>query len=150
MMSKRIISSVLGVLAFFAGLLATVFTIEGFEDFRTPAVSFGVAAIGEILMGSTALTGLGMGIRFLRFAWRGRDERNSSWLRPALLGIGCFFPAVLLSLPLTILWARHTWPGDGQKYFAALQVSLCIGLAAAIVGCAVLLKKRHTAWSLGK
>ncbi len=149
-MWKRIIASILGAIVLFAGIIASVFTIEGLEDFRDPAVSFWFTAIGETLMCSIALTGIGMGGRFLRFAWRGRDERSSSWLTTALLGIACFFPISLLSLPLTILWARHTWPGDGQSDFAALEVSLYIGLAAAIIGCIVLLKQRRMSSRLDK
>jgi hypothetical protein len=58
-----------------------------------------------------------------------------------LLGGGFFFPGFIFSLPLTIIWARHTWPGDGQSDLAAMQVSCYIGVAAAIVCCVVLLKK---------
>jgi hypothetical protein len=63
-------------------------------------------------------------------------------MRPMLLGIGFFFPGFVFSLPLTILWARLTWPSDGQSDLAAMQVSLYIGLTAAIVCTIVLLRKR--------
>jgi hypothetical protein len=59
-----------------------------------------------------------------------------------LLGIGFFFPGFVFSLPLTVLWARHTWPGDGQDYLAAMDASSCVGVAAAII-CFVVLLKKH-------
>jgi hypothetical protein len=149
-MSKRIVSSILGAIGLFAGLIAGVFTIEGAQDFTNPAVPFRLAVLGELLMCSMSLAALIIGVRFLRFAWRGRNDRSSSWLKTALLGFGCFFPGVLFSLPLTIFWARYTWPGDGQAVLAAIEVSLYIGIAAAIICSAVLFKKRHTALSLSK
>lgn len=144
-MSKRIVASALGVIAVFAGLIALAYAIEAIEDFSNPAVPFRLAAVGELIMFSIALAALGIGIRFLRFGWRGSSNGSSGWVRPVLLGIGFFFPGFVFSLPLTILWARLTWPGDGQSDLAAMEVSLYIGVAAAVVCCAVLLKKRrHT------
>ena len=48
----------------------------------------------------------------------------------------------MFSLPFTVLWARHKWPGDGQNDFAAMEASFYIGVAAAIICFALLLKQR--------
>jgi hypothetical protein len=146
-MWKRIIPSTLGVAALVAGLIALVPTIDLIEELRLPAVSFWFAAMGELLMLSITLAEVVMGIWFLQFARRARNDLSGSWVRPVLLGIGCFFPGLVFSLPLTVFWARHTWPGDGQSVLAALEVSFNIGIAVAIICCAMLLRKcevRHT------
>ena len=38
-------------------------------------------------------------------------------MRPLVLGIGCFFPGFMFSLPITMVWAgyRRGAPGDGIK-----------------------------------
>jgi hypothetical protein len=141
-MSKRIVASIVGVLAVLASLIAFAKAFFGLEDFRNPAVPLRVVGAGELIMCSIALAALGMGIRFLRFAWSGRTDPSSTWVKPVLLGIGFFFPGFMFSLPLTVLWARHTWPGDGQSYLAAMDASVCVGIAAAIICLVVLLKKR--------
>ena len=142
-MSKRIIAAAVGVVAVLASLIAFAKTFWGLEDFRNPAVPFRFAVIGELVMCAIALATLGMGIRFLRFAWSGRSEGSTTWMRPVLLGIGFFFPGLVFSLPLTALWARQRWPGDGQNYLAAMEASFYIGVVAAIICCVVLLKKRN-------
>jgi hypothetical protein len=140
-MSKRIIAAILGAIAVFASLIPFGYAFEIFRDFKNPDVSFRVTVLGGLLISSIALTALIIGIRFLRFAGSGRDDRSSSWVRPLLLGVGSFFPGFLFSLPLTILWANHTWPGDGQSVFAAIEVSVYVGLATAVI-CSILLWKK--------
>ena len=143
-MSKRIIASTVGVIAVFASLIAFALAFWKLEDFRNPDLPFRLVAVSELIMCSIALAALGMGVRFLRYAWTGRSDASiNSWARPVLLGIGFFFPGFIFSLPVTLLWARHKWPGDGQNYFAAMDVSFCVGVAAAIICCAVLFKKRN-------
>ena len=59
-------------------------------------------------------------------------------MRPLVLGIGCFFPGFMFSLPITMVWAgyRRGAPGDGIK------ISFYIGFLATIICWIVLLKKR--------
>jgi len=142
-MSKRIIAGILGAIALFASLLPLGYTFEIFRDFKNPDVNFRATALDGLLLFTIALTALVIGIRFLRFAGSGRGDRSSSWLRPLLLGVGSFFPGFVFSLPLTILWANHTWPGDGQSVFAAMEVSVYVGLAASII-CWLLLWKKSS------
>jgi hypothetical protein len=142
-MLKRILGLSVGAIAVFAGLLALAWAIEGIGDFRNPAVPFRLVVAGELVMCAMAFAALGTGIRLLRFGWSGRSGRSSSWVRPVLLGIGFFFPGFVFSLPLTLLWARHTWPGDGHSYLTAMEVSFYIGFGAAIICCIVLFKKRY-------
>lgn len=151
MKSKRIIASALGVAALLAALIAILPAIDLIIELRVPAaaVSFWFATMGVLLMLSIALAEFGIAIWFFRFARREHDV-GASWIRPILVGVGCFFPGLVFSLPLTVFWARYTWPGDGQAVLGAIPFSLEIGIAAAVFACAVLLKKRRTAWSLGK
>lgn len=140
---KRIVASVLGLIVMFASAVALAYAIEGVGDFRNPAVPLHVTVIGELLMFTMSIAGFAMSMRFLRFAQSGRIDPSSSWVKPVLLGIGFFFPGFLFSLPLTIVWARHTWPGDGQSDLAAFEGRLYIGIVAAIICCIVLLRKRN-------
>ena len=140
-MRKRVIASALGVAALLAALTALLPTIDLIEEARLPSVSFWFASIGVLLMLALALAETGIALWFFRFARREHDL-GASWLRPILVGIGCFFPGLLFSLPLTAFWARYTWPGDGQAVLGAIPFSLEISIAAAVFGCAVLLKKR--------
>ena len=127
----------------FAGLVGVVYIIEALEDFWNPAVPVRLAVLGVFLMCSMAFAALTIGVRLLRFSISGRSGRSASWVRPVLLGVGFFFPGFLFSLPLTLLWARHAWPGDGQSPLAAMEVSSYVGVAAAIICLVVLLKKRN-------
>jgi uncharacterized membrane protein YidH (DUF202 family) len=141
-MLKRIVGSTVGLTAVVAGLIAVAFAIEGIEDFRNPGVPFRLFAVSELVVCSMAFAALGIGIRLLRFGWSGRSTESSSRVRPILLGIGCFFPGFVFSMPLALLWARHTWPGDGQSYLAAMEVSCYVGVGATII-CSILLAKKH-------
>jgi hypothetical protein len=61
--------------------------------------------------------------------------------RAVIGGIVFFFPAFLLSLPFTVTWAIHQWPGEGQAVFAAFWPSVGIALISAICRCIYLLMK---------
>jgi hypothetical protein len=138
---KRVLAGALGVLGLLAGVMATVYAVEGFEDFRDPAVSVPGTILFELVMCSMAFAALTIGIRLMRFSVSGRSDRGWGRVKAVLLGIGCFFPAFLLSAPLAILWAEHTWPGDRQSDFVALKVSCSVAMATAIVCCIVLFRK---------
>jgi hypothetical protein len=142
-MSKRIIASTVGTIAVLASLIPLAYAFFGLEDFRNPAMPFRFAAIGELVACAMTFALLGIGIRFLRFTWSGRSDPGSSWVTPILLGIGSFFPGFIFSLPLTVFWADHTWPGDRQNYLAAQDASFCVGVAAAIICFVVLAKRRN-------
>jgi len=141
---KRIVAFTVGLLALAASIIAIVYAAEGIEDFTNPAVPLRLAALGEILMCSMSFAAFGIGTRFIQFARHGRNRPSRGWTRPVFLGLGVFFPGFLFSLPLTILWARHTWPGDGQSDFAAMEVSVYTGLGAAVICWLVLWKKSRS------
>jgi len=63
--------------------------------------------------------------------------------RAVIIGILSFFPAFVLSLPLTVVWARHEWPGDGQATLAAFWPSVGIALISSICCCIYLLMKAN-------
>ena len=93
-------------------------------------------------MSFLALTGFVIGIRFLLFAFGRHVDRTSGWARPLFLGAAFFFPGFVLSLPLTMLLAWRAWPGDDGKLDLAMEVSVCVGVAAAVVCSIVLFRKR--------
>ena len=123
-MPKRVFAAIIGVVALIAGAIVLRGAVELFGDFFNPAVPFYLNATVELVAASLAFAAFAIGIGWLGFSWDGRTHRNS-WVTPVLIGIGCFFPAFLLSLPATLLWARHTWPGDGQNSLAARK-SACM------------------------
>ena len=63
---------------------------------------------------------------------------------PILLGIGCFFPGFIFSLPITALWVDRVWPDD-RNIDLPFEMSGCVGVAAAVVGTVLLLRKRARA-----
>ena len=144
-MPKRIIAAIIGTLAIAAGIVACGFGYEAAWDFRSPEASFWSNAFGTLLMGTMAFGGFVLGIRLLRLARSGVSQPLTGTVSAIFLGLACFFPGFVFSLPVTILWARHKWPGDGQSDLGALGISCLIGVAAAVVGCAVLLNRRRTA-----
>lgn len=141
-MARRIIAGILGTLAVFASLLPLGYAFEIFKDFKNPDVSFWPNVLGVLFMCSIALAGLWVGMRFVRFASSGRSQQSNSWMKPVLLGIGFFFPGFVFSLPITMLWASRTWPGDEGKIDLALQVSVLVGAAAATICTILLIRKR--------
>jgi hypothetical protein len=144
-MAKRITAGILGTIAAVTSLLPLEFAFEILKDFKNPDVAFWSNVLGELFMCSLAVGGLSIGIHFLRFAASGRTRQTDSWVQPTLLGIGFFFPAFVLSLPLTILLLTRTWPGDNGKVDLALEVSLCVGVVAAVICTVLLLRKRAAA-----
>lgn len=146
---KRVFAGALGVLAFCSGGLAIVYSIRAFEEFWNPAVPFRLALLGELLTCSMAFAALALGMSLMRFSTANERARGAGRLRAVLLGMGCFFPGFIFSLPLTMLWAGHTWPGDGQSSFVAMEVSCYIGVAAAVICCVVLLKRHRHAQNHG-
>ena len=132
-MPKRIVHAIVGVLGVFGGVVAVGYAIEAIGDFGNPAVPVRFAILGEVFLCSMAFFGLALGIFSLRMARNGRGEQKNNWLRPIILVIGFFFPGFLFSLPLTLFWASRTWRGDGQSSFAAIEVSVYIGIAAAVI-----------------
>ncbi|MGD1023666.1 MAG: hypothetical protein ABR880_12845 [Candidatus Sulfotelmatobacter sp.] len=70
--------------------------------------------------------------------------------RAVITGILFFFPAFFLSLPLTVMWARHHWPGDGQAVFGAFWPSVGIAVISAICCGIYLLMKVNVENESGK
>ena len=128
------------------GVLASVmplgYAFVIFKDFKNPDVPFWPNVLGTLFMCLLALTGLSIGMRFLRFASSGQSWQSDTWVRPVLLGIGFFFPGFVLSLPITMLWVFRTWPGDDGKIDLAFEVSTCLGVIAAIISGIRLFKRR--------
>jgi hypothetical protein len=129
-------------MALFAALVASLYAIMGFEDFKNPAVSFWLSAVGEVILWSMVLVALDLGIRFLRFALVGKSRRNSTWMRRLLVGIACFFPGFLFSALLAGFWTKYVWPRRYPGDTLLLVFSLCVGAAAAVVGSIAQLRKR--------
>jgi len=126
-MPKRILAAMIGVLAVLAGLVASSSAIDVSKDFRYPAVNLCASVVGETIACAMAVTGFGIGIRFLCFAWTGRDDRSLIWMKPILTSIGLFFPGFVFSLPLALVCGSRD---------IALEISIGIGLASSVV-CAV-------------
>ena len=62
-------------------------------------------------------------------------------VRAVTTGVLFFFPGFLLSLFVTVPWAKHYWAGEAQAVLGAFWPSVIIGLFAAII-CSVWLLKR--------
>lgn len=122
--------------------VAIVYVVEGIEDFKNPAAPLWFTVAGELVFFLMALVALGMGVPLLKLGWTGRSSSGITWIRALLIGIGCFFPGFIFSMPLTVLWAQHTWPGDGQSVFAAAEVSFYVGIGAVVVYWVVVFAKR--------
>ena len=144
-MPKRIIAAIFGALALAVGLVACGYTYEVARDFGNPEVSFWPNVLGTVLMGTIALGGLTFGMRFLRFALLGGTSEERSRLSAVRLGLGCFFPGFVFSVPFVVLWEEYKHQGHDESVPAGLIVSLLIGVLAAIVGCVVLLNRTRTA-----
>jgi hypothetical protein len=130
MIWKRTIAAALGVIAGLVSLIAFVCPVGGLTS--------RAAVLAHVMMCSIGLVVLWAGVRFLRFAWSGQDRESSGWMKPLVLGIGCFFPGFMFSLPFTMVWAdyRHNASGNGVK------ISFYIGVLTTIIYWIVLLKKR--------
>jgi hypothetical protein len=141
-MAKRALATVMGAIAVFASLIVLRKAIEITRyDFKH-SVPFSLSeAFGTLTMYLLALALAWLGIRSLGFALSGKHKPISGWWRLVLFSILFFIPGFIFSLPLTVIWARYTWPGDGQSALAAMEVSFYIGVAATVICFGVLLKK---------
>src|SRR5258706_2630530 len=84
------------------------------------------------------------------FARFGSKGHTYGWFGSVVVGLLFFFPSFLFSLPATIIWARYTYPGDGQQDLGAIMVSLCVGGLGAILCFSVLLWKQWRVSQLSK
>src|SRR5579863_700910 len=141
-MTKRVIAGILGAMAVFASLLPLGYTYEILRDLHNPDVPVRETVLGGALMSLIALTGFVLGIRFLLFAFGHHADRTSSWAKPLFLEAAFFFPGSVFSLPLTILLAKRIWPSDDGKLDLAMEVSVFIGVVAAVICSTVLFRKR--------
>jgi hypothetical protein len=144
-MPKRIIAAIIGALAVAVGIVACGYTYEVSRDFGNPQVSFWPNVLGTAFMGTIALGGLILGMRFLRFAFVGRSPEIKSRFGLVLLGLCCFFPGFIVSVPFAVVWDEHKYRGHDESSPASFVVCLLIGVVAAIVGCVVLLSRRRKA-----
>ena len=62
-------------------------------------------------------------------------------LKGILLGVGVFFGAFFLSLPITIPWSKHFWAGDGQAVLGGIGVSVLFAIASAISAAIYVLRR---------
>lgn len=147
-MPARIIAGTVGVIALVACVFAVVHAIAPIVDAHPPDVGalpwWAIAA--ELLMCSMALGALVIGFRFLDFALTGRNRSvRGRWLRPILLGCGLFFPVFVASLAVGLNWAyRMSHGNQDQNAFVALKISLSLGVAAAVIGSGVLLRRARS------
>ena len=51
-----------------------------------------------------------------------------------LIGSTLFFPAFVLSLPVTMIWAKHLYAGDAQGPLGGIGISFLFGIAIAVLG----------------
>jgi hypothetical protein len=137
------------VLALTACFFASAYAIIALEDSHpsdlTTAPWWAIAA--ELVMCLIALGTLVIGSRFLSFALTGRNSAGDGrWLKPILLGMGLFFPVFFVSLGSGLYWAYHVQSHENpdDNALLALKVSSYAGVAAAIIGSAVLLRRARS------
>jgi len=116
------------------------------DDFRSTDIASAPwwAIAGELTMWSMALFTFVIGLRFSSLALTGRSiEYAGRWLKPIVLGAGLFFPFFLVSLVVGLYWAYHlqSHGNPDDSALVALRVSAGTGVAAAIVGSAVMLAR---------
>ena len=143
---KRLIAAALGFLACLAGLMAAGYTYELADDSRNPAVSSWGTLIGTLVGAAIAIGGLIFAFRFLRFALSGRSEQVQGKIGAALLGLACFLPGFVFSLPVTLLCALHLSDNPASEMIA-FWTSVGIGVLTAIVGGVLLFRKRRLSTS---
>jgi hypothetical protein len=142
MMSKRILSGILGTFAIFAGLSAAGYALQGAGDFTSFPGQFWLDLAGEVIMCLMAFVAFGIGTRFLVFTATRHESRNPISLKLVLCGAGMFFPGFLLSLPLALFCADHVWRNNRQASDMALLICLGGGLTSA-TACTAWMLKRH-------
>jgi len=140
-MPKRIIAAIIGMLAMLAGVVACSYAYDAAWDLRSSGTFWSDVA-GALLMGAISLSALLLGMRFLRFAVLGRSSEIKSRFALVLLGLGCFVPGFIVSVPFAVVWEEHKYRGHDVSPPASFVVCLLIGVLTAIVGCVVLLRRR--------
>ena len=143
-MVKRLLVGIVGLVAVVGSLLPLGSALEILNDIKNHESPFWSNILGEILACWIAFMGLWIGARFLAFAFSGRTRQDTGWVTPVLLGIASFLPGFVFSLPLTMLLAHFTRPGNDEFDIIALITSCFIGVAAAILCGGILLKKRRS------
>ena len=141
-MLKRVVAASVGVLAVLGAVLVGFYAIQALQEFRNPAATFALAGLACFSLWSVAAVLLWFGLRLLRFAWSDEGKTLSGWVGAILLGIGSFLPGFVFSMPLTVIWSRYEWPGDGQAALGAMVVSFYIGIVVAIICSVVLIGKQ--------
>ena len=141
MVGKRVLAASVGIVALGASAVAAIYAHMALDDFKNPAVPFGLALLGNLVMWSIAVALLLGAIRFLRFGWSGKSTTSKPWVRALIVGTGFFFPGFVFSLPLTMFWANHRWAGEAQSELPAFEASFYIGIVASLI-CFVTLFKR--------
>jgi len=141
-MLKRMVAASVGVLAILASAVVGFYSIQAMGEFKDPNASFAFAALESFSLCSIAALMLWLGIRSAGFARTGRSQSRTGWVRAILLGVGSFLPGFVFSMPLTVIWSRYEWPGDGQAVLGAMAVSAYIGMGVVVICLAVLLKKK--------
>jgi hypothetical protein len=86
-------------MAVLASLMGSFYAFEISKDLSNPEIPSTSNILGLCVMASIAFAAIGLGIRFLLFAWSGRSRQSHGWLRPIFLGIGSFFPGFCVFRP---------------------------------------------------
>jgi hypothetical protein len=139
---KRVVAGTVGIFAILAACVSLLYALDAASDFKHAEQLRWADVLGILLIWSITLTAFGMGVRFLRFAWSNANAPIKGRLGAFLLGLGFFFPGFIFSLPVTLICAWRLWPGNLEKEEAALRASSGIGIVAAIICFAILLRKR--------
>jgi hypothetical protein len=126
-MPKRIIAALIGVLAILASVVACSYAYDAAWDLKTSG-TFWADLAGSLIMAAVALGALTLGIRFLRFAFLGRSSKIKSRFGLVLLGLGCFFPGFIISVPFAVLWDEYMHRGHDLIPPASFVVCFLIGV----------------------
>lgn len=62
-------------------------------------------------------------------------------VRAVFMGLLLFFPAFLLSLPITMMRAKHLWAGEAQAPLGGIGISFWFGIFVAVLSCAYLVHR---------
>jgi hypothetical protein len=145
---ERVVALAFASFAVYLAVLTAALAADLRTEYKTPgaAISLSFAIPGSIIFYCVAIAALGLGIWLLRLAFGDGQDAGAkparSWVKVLLVSIGCFFPGLLLSVPLALWWAANTWPGDGQSPLAAFEPSLILA-GMVVVVCSVLLLRKH-------
>ncbi len=70
-----------------------------------------------------------------------RATRVLERVRAVFMGLLLFFPAFLLSLPITMIWAKHLYAGEAQGPLGGFGISFLFGIVVAALGSAYLVHR---------